>query len=55
LTGTVNADGSFSTDVVSHGANIAVQGVFATEGGRTVIHGERQGAGCTGAWTGTKQ
>lgn len=55
LTGPVNADGSFSADVVSHGANVAVQGVFATEGGRTVIHGQRQGAGCTGAWTATKQ
>jgi hypothetical protein len=55
LTGTVNADGSFSADVMSHGFPITVQGVFATEGGRTVIHGERQGTGCTGTFVATKQ
>jgi hypothetical protein len=51
-TGPLNADGSF---VVTDGTN-TWRGVFATEGGRSVI---RNGAGtegaCHGTWVGTKQ
>ena len=51
-TGTLNADGSFvATDSV-----YTWRGVFATEGGRTVIRdGVEQAGACAGTWTATKQ
>ncbi|MBV9722474.1 MAG: hypothetical protein JO082_11230 [Mycobacterium sp.] len=56
FTGTVNADGSFQVSGGGRGGG-TMRGVFATEGGRTVI---RDGIyqtlnGCTVTWEGTKQ
>ena len=60
LTGTLNADGSFLIDSPSHGHSI--QGIFATEGGRTVIRDgvdiQRSTTGptvCTTTYVATKQ
>ncbi len=53
FTGTVNADGSFQ---VSWQGRDTVRGVFATEGGRTVIRdGTNQAGSCTETFEATKQ
>ena len=52
MTGTLNADGSFSIN----GPRTSIRGVFATEGGRTVIRdGTDESAHCSGTWVATKQ
>jgi hypothetical protein len=51
-TGTLNPDGSFS----AAGGVETVRGVFATEGGRTVIrNGHSETSACGNDWTATKQ
>jgi hypothetical protein len=51
-TGPVNADGSF----VATGYNTTVRGVFATEGGRSVIRdGDATEGSCHGTFTATKR
>jgi hypothetical protein len=55
-TGTLNGDGSFS---VTNPLGAFKRGVFATDGGRTVIHATWEsggpGAHCSGTFEGTKQ
>ena len=51
MTGTLNADGSFSLS----GTYASIQGVFATEGGRTVTRLTSVGPHCTSTFVGTKQ
>jgi hypothetical protein len=54
-TGTLNADGSFTLSG-GPGTGQTTRGVFATEGGRTVIRdGTSQNASCIVTWTATKQ
>jgi hypothetical protein len=53
FTGPLNADGSFS---FSGPSGLTLRGVFATEGGRTVIRdGVRHFAQCSGTFSATKQ
>jgi serine/threonine protein kinase len=55
FTGTVNADGSFQVSGGGRGGG-TMGGVFATEGGRTVIRdGTYQSKTCSTTWAGTKQ
>jgi hypothetical protein len=55
FTGTVNADGSFQVSGAGRGGG-TMGGVFATEGGRTVIRdGTYQSQTCSVTWEGTKQ
>jgi hypothetical protein len=55
FTGTVNADGSFQVSGAGRGGG-TMGGVFATEGGRTVIRdGTYQSKTCSVTWAGTKQ
>ena len=55
-TGTVNADGSFSVSWSGVSWSGTMRGVFATEGGRTVIRdGVSQNGECSGTFEGTKQ
>ena len=56
LTGTLNADGSFTLSGNRGGYVVTIRGVFATEGGRTVIrNGTEQNAACSGTFSATKQ
>jgi hypothetical protein len=57
LTGTLNADGSFQVSGGPAGRGGGTMGgVFATEGGRTVIRdGTYQTSKCSVTWEGTKQ
>ena len=57
LTGTVNADGSFEVSGGPAGrGGGTMRGVFATEGGRTIIRdGTYQTQRCSVTWEGTKQ
>ena len=55
FTGTLNADGSFTASSAGKGT---LRGVFATEGGRTVIRDGTYQSGngmCSNTWEGTKQ
>jgi hypothetical protein len=53
-TGTLGADGSF--EVIESGHHTSLRGVFATEGGRTIIRdGTAEGIACTATYTATKQ
>jgi hypothetical protein len=54
ITGTLNADGSFSVTVIG-GSGVTFRGVFATEGGRTVIRDGVEDSSCRPQFTATKQ
>jgi hypothetical protein len=52
ITGTLNNDGSFTFTTTN---GVLWRGVFATEGGRTVIRDSWQESQCEPHWAGTKQ
>jgi hypothetical protein len=55
-TGSLNADGSFTVTGTVGPDLSTMRGVFATEGGRTVIHdGTAQVSNCSQTWAATKQ
>jgi hypothetical protein len=52
-TGPLNDDGSFSA--ANHAGSVTIRGVFATEGGRTVIRDALDDSFCREHFTATKQ